>query len=879
MNFLAAIRGIDIKPYILVMFLAVVLSVAGTWYFANLGVVTTYNDARSHLNLARLVFDNQKPGLAQLGGVWLPLQHWLMLPFVWSRVWWQSGLAGAIVSMISYVIAGIGIFALGELVAGKRSVGLLAALVFLLNVNAWYMQSVPMSELLLLMFFILTAYCLVRWVTVQDPWWLTATALSCVGATLTRYDGWFLLLWVTAVVITVLVSWVRQKAVSIEQAGALLLMFLTLAFAGVVFWLSWNFAIYGDPLFFANGPYSARAQQAVIAASGKLYTIHNLPLSLRAYSWATFDNMGLVTIALLIIGLVVWPGKWPLKEWKSLLPITVLLSPFFFHVLALYRGQSILMVPELGLSDPKDPASAWFNVRYGLVMLPAAAIWGTYFLRRKKWQIIVVLLLLGQATYSLASSDIVTLTDATKGSSALVVDQEANWLARQIKADELVMASLAYHNAFAYETGVLMKQFVHEGTDALWKESLENPASRVEWVVMMNGDVGDPLYDAFIKTGNELFKQNYTIAYQGRFLNIYRRSDYVVSDGQILYYKGQPFRFVGVNSYDLLYQSPKYMRETIRQARNYGFPVIRFWAFGEGFPGAIQPNAGEIDDSVVTRLDILLAIAQDENVRVVPVLGNYWNDYGGVKNYLGWLGKPGGELKDRDEFFVDPAARGLYWNYVEKIVNRESGVTGIPYKNDPTILAWELMNEPRSAERVNQEIVQEWLDQLGEYVKSLDNNHLIISGVEGFIDEVYPDMSGPDQTVGNSSNNIDVASGHLYCKYLLDPNSKANLRQVIAAWADNMRSLSKPLFIGEVGFARDGEGRNDRGDWLAEVLEEAQANSVSGLFIWNWALYAGEPYNISPVVEEDRRVLREIRHLIPSVEFAPAIGNSEAGSF
>lgn len=866
-NFLAVIKRVHIKPYIPVMFLAVGLSVAGTWYFTNLGVITTYNDARAHLNLARLVFDNQKPGLAQLGGVWLPLQHWLMLPFVWSRVWWQSGWAGAIVSMVSYVIAGTAVFALGELVSGKRSVGLLAALVFLLNVNVWYMQSIPMSELLLLMFFVLTAYCLVRWMTVQDPWWLTATALACVGATLTRYDGWFLLLWVTGVVMIVLLSRIRQKRTSIEQAGALLLMFLVLAFAGVVFWLGWNWAIYGNPFFFANGPYSAKAQQAVIAASGKLYTVQNLSLSIRAYSWAIFDNVGLVGVGLLLIGLIVWPGRWWRKDWMSLLPLTVLLSPFFFHVLALYRGQSILMVPELGLFDPERPASAWFNVRYGLVMLPAAAIWGTYFLRKKKWQIIIVLLLLGQAAYSLTSSDIVTLTDATKGTSALVVDREAKWLAAHIQADELVMASLAYHNAFAYETGVLMKQFVHEGTDDLWRESLKDPSSRVEWVIMMKDDLGDPLYDAFIKSGNTLFKRNYMIAYRGNFLNIYRRSDFVVRDGQNLFYKGQPFRFVGVNSYDLLYQSPNVMRETMRQAREYGFPVIRFWAFGEGFPGAIQPNAGEVDKNVVTRLDVLLSIARDEKVRVVPVLGNYWDDYGGVKQYLSWLGKLGDELKDRNEFFMNQEARALYWNYVEKIINRESGVTGILYKEDPTILAWELMNEPRSDKRINQEMVRAWLDGLGKYVKSLDSNHLVVSGVEGFMDEVYPDVSGPDHIVGNSSKNIDIASGHLYGKYLSDPNNRKNLRKVIAAWAYNAQALHKPLFVGEVGFPRDKVGGRDRGVGLIEVLEEAGASEVNGLFIWNWALYAGEPHNISPLVEEDRRVLQKIRPLIPTVEF------------
>ena len=73
------------------------------------------------------------------------------------------------------------------------------------------------------------------------------------------------------------------------------------------------------------------------------------------------------------------------------------------------------------------------------------------------------------------------------------------------------------------------------------------------------------------------------------------------------------------------------------------------------------------------------------------------------------------------------------------------------------------------------------------------------------------------------------------------------------------------MIIGEVGFSREGE--IDRTQWLKEVLEEVEVNDISGVFIWNWAMYAGEPFTISPLVEEDRETLRVIRHLIPETNF------------
>ena len=64
------------------------------------GYILLYGDAVAHLGIARRILDSRNPGLIQLGGVWLPLPHLLMMPFVREMQWWQNGLAGAWPSLL-----------------------------------------------------------------------------------------------------------------------------------------------------------------------------------------------------------------------------------------------------------------------------------------------------------------------------------------------------------------------------------------------------------------------------------------------------------------------------------------------------------------------------------------------------------------------------------------------------------------------------------------------------------------------------------------------------------------------------------------------------------------------------------------------------------
>ncbi|HEX3436655.1 MAG TPA: hypothetical protein VHT24_07790, partial [Pseudacidobacterium sp.] len=89
---------------------ALVLSLLSLAYYFPRGMLLLYGDAVAHLHIARRVLDSLNPGYKQLGSVWLPLPHILLIPFVQKMAWWQTGLAGAWSSMAFYVLACIGIY-------------------------------------------------------------------------------------------------------------------------------------------------------------------------------------------------------------------------------------------------------------------------------------------------------------------------------------------------------------------------------------------------------------------------------------------------------------------------------------------------------------------------------------------------------------------------------------------------------------------------------------------------------------------------------------------------------------------------------------------------------------------------------------------------
>ncbi len=128
---------------------AAVISICAFIFYFNRGEVLLYGDAVAHINIARRVFDSRTPGPLQLGTVWLPVPHIVMIPFIVNDWMWRTGVGGSIPSMIAYVLGVVGIYRLLLFASGRRA-AVIAATTFAFNPNLLYMQSTAMTESILL---------------------------------------------------------------------------------------------------------------------------------------------------------------------------------------------------------------------------------------------------------------------------------------------------------------------------------------------------------------------------------------------------------------------------------------------------------------------------------------------------------------------------------------------------------------------------------------------------------------------------------------------------------------------------------------------------------------------------------------------------------
>ena len=227
------------------------------WYYAHQQILL-YGDAVAHVNIARRVLDNRSwlSSFFQLGTVWLPLPHILMLPFVWNKALWMSGIAGSIASMAAYVAGALGIFRLVSARA-PRTAAYLAAAIYALNPNLLYMQTTAMNEPLFLAFFIWAIVYFDEWLrelsaipgassTGQRPERaLEGCGIALAGGAATRYDGWFFGALMGALVLWIFVMWWRKTPDTGRRRSMTksLAEFLLLNALVPVFWLAYNHQI------------------------------------------------------------------------------------------------------------------------------------------------------------------------------------------------------------------------------------------------------------------------------------------------------------------------------------------------------------------------------------------------------------------------------------------------------------------------------------------------------------------------------------------------------------------------------------------------------------------------------------------------------------
>jgi putative flippase GtrA/4-amino-4-deoxy-L-arabinose transferase-like glycosyltransferase len=468
------------------------LSVAAFIYFAQQGVVLSYMDGISHLLIARRVVDGLTPGLAQLGGVWLPLPHLLMTPLVGFDDAYYSGFAGSFVSMVSYVVTGVFVYRIGWRLTGRRSAGLVAAAVFLLNPNVLYMQSVPMTELLLFACTSACIYGLLRWIQSGNYLQLVGAAIAVLLATLTRYEGWVLLF---AAVTVVAYHGIRQR-MGRSQIEGMLIGFLTMAAVGIAGWMAWNQLILGDWIGFQRGEY-ARPSNWV---SGADKAVGHLPIAVETYARAVTENLTPAVAVASVIGLIAYMYRTRLSA--ESMPVLSLLGFFPFFVVALYAGQRPLHVEEI--------SGDLYNVRFGLVMILPAAVFVGYLtsavgpILAKRWLRVVPATALGCVTLATAAvtvpaGDIVTLQEpvgATSTAWTARARTASTFLRENYRGGRLLMETFG-NEQVEVEARIPQDERIHEGSYRLWEPALADPrGNAIDWIYMRRSRGEDKVYRA-----------------------------------------------------------------------------------------------------------------------------------------------------------------------------------------------------------------------------------------------------------------------------------------------------------------------------------------------------------------------------------------------
>ncbi|MBI3679513.1 MAG: cellulase family glycosylhydrolase [Acidobacteria bacterium] len=309
-------------------------------------------------------------------------------------------------------------------------------------------------------------------------------------------------------------------------------------------------------------------------------------------------------------------------------------------------------------------------------------------------------------------------------------------------------------------------------------------------------------------------------------------SSFLRAEGIHLTLDGAPFRFAGANTYFLMYSPPEVVDAILEAAAAHQFKLLRTWGFLDigsqdgsnsirGKQNGVyfqywdgsQPAYNDGDDGL-KRLDYVLYRAGQTGVRLILSLVNNWADFGGMDQYVRWRGG-----RFHDDFFTDPVLRQWYKKWIEHLLTRVNSYSGIAYKDDPAIAAWELANEPRcggsgvypKSGRCTTQTLLDWATDAAGFIKSIDGNHLLISGDEGFYcvpgarDWTENCGEGVDTIALARIPGIDLLSFHLY------PEAWKHDLAWSAAWIDkhfaDAHALGKPALLGEYGF-EDGDLRN-----------------------------------------------------------------------
>jgi hypothetical protein len=335
---------------------------------------------------------------------------------------------------------------------------------------------------------------------------------------------------------------------------------------------------------------------------------------------------------------------------------------------------------------------------------------------------------------------------------------------------------------------------------------------------------------------------------------------------------GKPFYLTGTNNHYIHFAPKAEVDRVLTDAVNMKLNVIRIWGFID--IGSLDhsvstgwnqygPNAYDLNTRGVyfqfwdpktnkpvyndganglQKMDYVISKAGQLGLKLIIVLTNNWQHMGGVPQYMTWY-----YLEHPYDFYNSDKPKQAYKDWVTHLITRENTLTKVAYRDDPTIMGWELANEPH-CDNVSTKLLTNWVTEMSGLIKQLDSHHLVGLGDEGFFDakngtgSAYNGSAGLDFEANLKIPTIDFGTYHLYPDWWKTTPEWGV--QYIKDHLNAGKTIGKPVVLEEFGWQNDGSKEKVYGMWLDTIYKE---NGAGWLF---WRLVAPTENGVRPADSE-----------------------------
>ncbi|PIA52733.1 hypothetical protein AQUCO_01000537v1 [Aquilegia coerulea] len=326
-------------------------------------------------------------------------------------------------------------------------------------------------------------------------------------------------------------------------------------------------------------------------------------------------------------------------------------------------------------------------------------------------------------------------------------------------------------------------------------------------ILCISGEPSQTISEREMKHWCVVFFVLLLIQQEGFLHKVEARDGFIRTRGLQFMLNGSPYYANGFNAYWLMYvASDPSQRNKIssafQEASRHGLTVARTWAFSDAGYRPLQYSPGSYNEDMFKGLDFVISEARKYGIKLILSFVNNYENLGGKKQYVDWARNQGQYLSSEDDFFRNPVVRGYYKNHVKA-----------------------------------------WISEMASYVKSIDRNHLLEAGLEGFYGEASPQRKqvnpglqvGTDFITNNQIADIDFATVHSYPDQWLSKSDDQAQMSFLNNWLDThiedaQNVVRKPLLLAEFGKSSKDPGFNtyQRDMMFKTVYSRIESSAKSG---------------------------------------------------